>query len=876
MTGKKTFLAFARAGLAVTAMALLPGPAAGEGPVAPADPDTLSYPARLEAYDRSQPENDDRRRACIAQRLNAMEEPWEENVRFLERLGANAIWSGAGAEAREYYNRHGINILTSGSPVGRAMRRDWRDGFPDSEDSFRFNQSRYLLSAPHEAGEGPLAIDPAVFATGRTAEELLAEIGAGFSHPHDAHYRLFPADQPGPWGRRGAGPHRLPDDHRPDQRGDTDQTWAVYDVTAGRRLAPDEWTIQPEPFRVIIPEPVPGHDYRTGGLFIRTSAYDLFYPEVRREILAGPQVAGRLAERTENIFRPTSLGSSFSPAIPMGTGRFRLWWTTTNSVQPDAQQAFTRDTGIVFDPDWWIDGGRFGGISYPPPRERVAWMRWYRQHVEQFAAELAAHAHANDIPVRVFWGDNWIGMEPYAGFFDRVPIDQVTKPVRTGADVRLVMDIPAAVARTVRVGGWLSDFGFEEENQAGVRDGFRVLWSRMMRGMLFRFPDGLEWGGRRMQRTFMHEGPLLAWLGHANREFRLLHRLINGEEVFRHDLNVYVITAWGRLRPWPTWGYSEMKNESLGVFEHLVDLPVNIRFLGLDELAEHGVPPDAHVLLNLGEPESAWSGGFYWNDPRTAGAIEAFVRAGGGLVGIDAPSHRHDADGQPHWALADLFGLEGTGATDEGARRGVFSLNDLYRLDLLPGYLASWQAPLVKTGDGHWITAPFPAGIGTWRANVTVRPTGRDTRLLASGDGRTWAVPLLASNEPGRGRAVYLGGYGADHRYYEILRRALFWAAGRESDLERLYTATPGVFLYAYPEKKLLLVYNQDDEHREARVRFDASLAGITSARVGLEHLFAGDEPMILAAAGLAGEGITLRLEPREIIALQVHGHPGP
>jgi len=40
-----------------------------------------------------------------------------------------------------------------------------------------------------------------------------------------------------------------------------------------------------------------------------------------------------------------------------------------------------------------------------------------------------------------------------------------------------------------------------------------------------------------------------------------------------------------------------------------------VAFLSLQDLARDGVPANALVLLNAGEPGSSWSGGFHWDDP---------------------------------------------------------------------------------------------------------------------------------------------------------------------------------------------------------------------------------------------------------------------
>ena len=63
-----------------------------------------------------------------------------------------------------------------------------------------------------------------------------------------------------------------------------------------------------------------------------------------------------------------------------------------------------------------------------------------------------------------------------------------------------------------------------------------------------------------------------------------------------------------------------------------------MKWISLGEIAEHGVPSDAAVLLNYGNSESAWVGTDSWKDPRLAENIRSFVKNGGGFLGVGAPA----------------------------------------------------------------------------------------------------------------------------------------------------------------------------------------------------------------------------------------------
>lgn len=103
--------------------------------------------------------------------------------------------------------------------------------------------------------------------------------------------------------------------------------------------------------------------------------------------------------------------------------------------------------------------------------------------------------------------------------------------------------------------------------------------------------------------------------------------------------------------------YQKQNYSYAGVIEALSGAAFDVRFLSFDDLKEN---PDAlhgvDVLLNIGDGDTAHTGGTAWEDADVSAAIRRFVAEGGGLIGIGEPSgHQY----QGHYLqLASVLGVE--------------------------------------------------------------------------------------------------------------------------------------------------------------------------------------------------------------------------
>ena len=215
----------------------------------------------------------------------------------------------------------------------------------------------------------------------------------------------------------------------------------------------------------------------------------------------------------------------------------------------------------------------------------------------------------------------------------------------------------------------------------------------------------------------------------------------------------------------------------LGVLEALSGLPLDVEFLSFDDVRT-GIPQDVTVLICAGAEGTAFSGGEQWADPDLIAAVSSFVAAGGGLIGVGAPS-AHPAHGVT-FQLADVLGVDREIGWGLGTRR-----------------------PL-PTVQEHFITQDLTEGLNDGEGTPDVVVACPTTRVLDATNGQV----RLAVNELGRGRAVYATGLPYCAQNSRLLHRAVFWAAGQEEDFPSWAALDPRVEVAAYPDGRTTLVIN--------------------------------------------------------------------
>ncbi len=257
---------------------------------------------------------------------------------------------------------------------------------------------------------------------------------------------------------------------------------------------------------------------------------------------------------------------------------------------------------------------------------------------------------------------------------------------------------------------------------------------------------------------------------------------------------VAVLNSWGKIRSWGCHMvhhalYQKQNYSYAGIIEALSGAPFEVSFLSFDDiLADPSLLKEIDVIINVGDGDTAHTGGAAWENPAVAAAIRKFVYEGGGFIGVGEPSgHAY----QGHYLqLADLIGVE---------KETGFTLNyDKYNWEEHPEHFILQD-----------ITKPVDFGEG--KKNMYAYA---DTEILVQRDREV----QMAVNEFGKGRSVYISGLPYSFENSRILYRSILWSAHGEDILHCWYSENFNVEVHAYVENGKYCVVNNTYEPQETTV----------------------------------------------------------
>ena len=255
-----------------------------------------------------------------------------------------------------------------------------------------------------------------------------------------------------------------------------------------------------------------------------------------------------------------------------------------------------------------------------------------------------------------------------------------------------------------------------------------------------------------------------------------------------------VLNAWGKARSWGCHMvhhalYQKQNYSYAGVIEALSGAPFDVRFLSFDDVkADPRCLDGVDVLINVGDGDTAHTGGVWWEDPAVSSAVKAFVWNGGGLIGVGEPAG-HQYQGR-YLQLGQILGVE----KETGFTLGY----DKYNWEEHPDHfiLADCRGP-VDFGEGKKGIYALPG------AEVLVQ---RDKEVQ------------LAVNAFGSGRGVYLSGLPYSFENSRLLYRAILWAAGGEGELRRWYSENYNAEVHAFVKNGKYCVVNNTYEPQHTTV----------------------------------------------------------
>ena len=91
--------------------------------------------------------------------------------------------------------------------------------------------------------------------------------------------------------------------------------------------------------------------------------------------------------------------------------------------------------------------------------------------------------------------------------------------------------------------------------------------------------------------------------------------------------------------------YQKQNYSYAGIIEALSGAPFDVSFISFQDICEDpGILNDIDVLINVGDADTAHTGGEWWCNPKVVSAIREFVYNGGGIIGVGEPT-AHQANG---------------------------------------------------------------------------------------------------------------------------------------------------------------------------------------------------------------------------------------
>ena len=636
----------------------------------------------------------------------------------------------------------------------------------------------------------------------------------------------------------------------PNRDADPRRYWEVVDRTTGGVVDPACWELDPGADVVHVHGVAPMHEYTVTFLAYivwdpvemynhltndwgdkeHEIPFDIYHPATRRFVM--DTFAKWLQDNPDvDVVRFTTFFYQFTLLFDRKRREKVVdWFGCACTVSPEALDDFEREYGYRLRPEDFVDGGAYNSAWRVPRKEQRDWIDFLSGFVRRNVRTMVDMAHAAGKEAMMFLGDQWIGTEPYKEGFGDLGLDAVVGSIGDGTTTRMIADIPGV---RYTEGRFLPYF-FPDTFHEGADPSVEGLdnWRKARRAILRSPIERMGYGGYlSLAARFPRFVDTVARIAD---EFRDIHERTGGEAA-EGGLEVAILNSWGAMRSWMAYTVAhalpnKQTRSYYGILEALSGMRVNVRFLSFQEVIDHGVPADLDVIVTGGPVDTAFSGGDLWRDPRLAATLRAWVRGGGGLVGVGEPSSLARFSPGRFFQLADVFGV------DE-ERFQTLSV-DKYFPAVTPRHFITEDVPV----DGAALEAAMAAGragnlsgcgggymlgrlggIDFGDPILNTYPVNEDVTLIRADGGQV----QLAVNEYGAGRGVYLSGLPYSAANARLLERILFHASRHEDRYAAWSSSNPECEVAHWPARKLFCVINNTDRPQSTVVtRADGTTIG--------------------------------------------------
>lgn len=479
------------------------------------------------------------------------------------------------------------------------------------------------------------------------------------------------------------------------------------------------------------------------------------------------------------------------------------WFGYSASVSTYILEQFEQWAGYKFRPEFIVDQGYHNSMFRVPSKEFQDFIEFQQIEVSKLAKELVDIVHSYGKEAMMFLGDHWIGTEPYGKYFANIGLDAVVGSVGDGVTLRMISDIKGVKYREGRL---LPYFFPDVFGEGGDPIGeAQENWMKARRAILRSPLDRIGYGG---YLKLASEWPgFIDEIQHVVSEFRQIHENMQETKSYVAPFKVAILNCWGSLRKWmsnqvhhaiwhrETYSY-------VGVLECLSGMPFDVEFINFDDI-RNGISEDIKVIINVGSAYTSFSGAQNWIDEKVVTTIRQFVDNGGGFIGVGEPT-AYQFDGR-YFQLSDVLGVD---------REMDFSLStDKYN----------------ELNDNHFILEDIDGEIDFGEGMSRIYAQGEKYQILNM-DGE---YSRLVVNEYGKGHSVYFAGLPYSPQNCRILLRAIYYAAGMESEMKKFYVTNVDTEVTVFEETRKIAVINNSKEAKHT----DLYINGVMTYSLDLEPM---------------------------------------
>ncbi len=465
------------------------------------------------------------------------------------------------------------------------------------------------------------------------------------------------------------------------------------------------------------------------------------------------------------------------------------WFGYPMTASPRAFDVFEKEYGYELKSEDIVKSGTYSSNFRNPDKKFKDYMEFTQKYVTKTVRELVDIVHSYGKEAMMFLGDSWIGTEPYGDYFKDMNLDAVVGSVGGGVTVRMLSEIPHVKYHEGRFLPYFFPDTFFEGNEDNAVAELNRNWVTARRAMMRKPLDRMGFGG-----YLQLAAKFPKFIDRATElcnEFRAIIEAA-GEAKPYAGLTVAVLNSWGKLRSWQShmvahelW-YQQIYSYQ-GVLEALSGLAVNVKFISFDDIRANGIDKDIDVILNVGDADTAFSGGDNWADEKIVTAVRKWVAEGHGFIGIGEPTAYQKED--RYFVLADVLGVD--------EERGFTLSEDKYNIEKKAHFITEDIVGEIDYGEGRKnIYALGGADV------LDIEFSSRFKRSVNVGEVK------LATNAYGKGRAVYIAGLPYSEQNARLLYRAMFWSAGKEETMKKAFASNPLTECNYYPESKKYVVIN--------------------------------------------------------------------